>query len=109
MSLSSAARSFLADTQTVHSAILQSTELGFSGTAYYLELFIDGSYRLSDQCNSSSVLNGLSVLIPRLEDDEYDHGLDGDHYFENLRAELTRKIHQVLADLIQPEKSAGSN
>lgn len=109
MSLSFAARSFLADTQTVDSAILQSTTLGFSSTTYYLELFIDGSYRLSDQCDSSSALNGLSVVIPTLEDDEYDHGLDGDHYFENVRAELTRKIGEALADLIRSEKSTSSN
>ena len=71
--LKQALETFLEDDNAFASAIISSTNAGFSGSGYSVELFLDGSHRViwNDAIGNRYEPEGLVLGLPKLSDEDY--------------------------------------
>ena len=84
---------FMLDTDVVESAILKSTEAGFGGSGYSLELFENGTYRIlwDNSIGNLYISPGIIISIPQLTDEDYK-----DEYFDDAITELEDNLEEIL-------------
>lgn len=84
---------FMLDTDVVESAILKSTESGFEGSGYSLELFENGSSRIlwDNSIGNLYCSPGIIISIPQLTDEDYK-----DEYFDDAITELEDNLEEIL-------------
>lgn len=71
--LNEALETFLENDDEFASAIISSTNAGFSGSGYSVELFPDGTHRVlwNDAIGNRYEPTGVVMSIPQLSDEEY--------------------------------------
>lgn len=97
---------FTENREELENAILRSTKASFSGSSYSIELFPEGTYRISETGLIGNKYHspGLIFVIPPLSEEEFDSDEEELSFFENAIEELEDKFYHFLEEGTKPAR-----